>query len=176
MLNSVISGMRVRVRKAITALLCSIAIVGQMWAQEVTVARETKPSAPHSATPTPDSERVAKTAQARKNKSAAGLPTVEQMRVAGALAGERLKKQPGTEKTTVSPKPRPDIAKDQRVPGESVRNEKPAEQTSTSGEPKPAAKKPKAVGRPGPVRPTMIESEKQETDSSQPAKTEPPAG
>jgi hypothetical protein len=165
------------VRKAIAAMLCSIAIMGQIRAQEVTVARETKPSAAHSATPASDSEKAtAKTAPVRKEKSDAALPTVEEMRMAGALAGEGLKNQVRPEKTAVSRKPKPDVAKKQRVPGESLRNEKPLEQASTPRDSKAAPKKSRAVGRPGAVRPSMIESEKQEPDSSQPAKSEPRGG
>ncbi len=81
--------------KAFTAVLCSFAIVGQMHAQEVMVPREAKPSSPEPATPASELSGVesesatTKKAPDRKKKSSATLPTIEQMRTAGALAAER---------------------------------------------------------------------------------------
>src|SRR6266571_2781241 len=78
-----------------TALLCGLAVAGQMRAQEVVVAREEKPSASEQAAPVSertDSESATATrmdTQARKKKSASTALTVEQMRMAGALAAER---------------------------------------------------------------------------------------
>jgi hypothetical protein len=168
--------------KAFTALLCSFAIVGQMRAQEVMVARETKPNAPEPAAPASklsDSESEsmpAKKARDRKKKSAAALPTVEQMRTAGALAAERLKNQARVEKTNASPTPRAEVAKVQPVPGESPRKEKPIEQSSVPHESKSGTKKLDAVGRIEPVRPTIMESGKRETDTSQSTKDESGSG
>jgi hypothetical protein len=164
--------------KAFTALLCTFAIVGQMHAQEVMVARETKPTAPEPATQAStsklsDSESEstsAKKAPDGKKKSAAALPTIEQMRTAGALAAERLKNQARVEKTNTSPAPRPEAAKVQPVPGESPRKEKPIEHSSVPHESKSGTKKLDAVGRIEPVRPTIMESGKPETDSSHPTK------
>jgi len=73
------------------ALLCGLSVAGQMRAQEVVVAREEKPSA---------SEQV--DTQARKKKSASTALTVEEMRMAGALAAERQKKQARVEQTNAS--------------------------------------------------------------------------
>jgi hypothetical protein len=164
--------------KAFTALLCSLAIMGQMRAQEVMVARETKPSVPEPTTPASEltgsesESSTAKRAPNRKKKSAETLPTVEQMRTAGALAAERLKNQGRAEKTKVSPAPKPEVAREQPVPGESLRKEKPVEQSSGRHESKSGTKKREAVGPIGPVRPTMMESGRQETDTSHPAKGE----
>jgi hypothetical protein len=164
--------------KAFTALLCSLAIVGQVRAQEVTVARETKPSVPEPATPASEltgsesESATPKKAPNRKKKSAEALPTVEQMRTAGALAAERLKNQGRVEKAKASPVPQPEVERVQPVPGESLRKEKPVEQSSVQHESKSGAKKLEAVGPIGPVRPTMMESGRQETDTSHSAKGE----
>jgi hypothetical protein len=164
--------------KAFTALLCSLAIVGQMRAQEVTVARETKPSVPEPATSASgltgsESESATpKKAPNRKKKSTETLPTVEQMRTAGVLAAERLKNQGRVEKAKASPTPKPEVAREQPVPGESLRNEKPVEQSSVRHESKSGAKKLEALGPIGPIRPTIMESGRQETDTSHSAKGE----
>jgi murein DD-endopeptidase MepM/ murein hydrolase activator NlpD len=166
--------------KAFTALVCSFAIVGQMRAQEVMVPRETQPNASEPATPASklsDSESEstpAKKTPDRKKKSA--LPTVEQMRTAGALAAERLKNQARVEKTNASPAPKPEVAKVQPVAGESPRKEKPIEQSSVPHESKSGTKKSDAVGRIEPVRPTIMGSGKQETDTSHSTKDEPRSG
>src|SRR5437588_7222169 len=92
-----------------TALLCGFAIAGQMRAQEVVVAREEKPSVV-SEQAAPVSERTdseSATAnrmdtQARKKKSASTALTVEEMRMAGALAAERQKKPARVEQTSAT--------------------------------------------------------------------------
>src|SRR5438034_2866838 len=79
-----------------TAFLCGLAVAGQMCAQEVVVARETKPDAPKQATrPSEWTEPELGTStrtkpHVREAKSASAVPTLEQMRMAGALAAERL--------------------------------------------------------------------------------------
>jgi len=80
-----------------TALLCGLAVAGQMRAQEVVVAGERKLDAPERATP--PSGRMKP--QVRENKSTPAVPTVEQMRMAGALAAERLNDRP-LQETSVS--------------------------------------------------------------------------
>ena len=78
-------------------LLCSFILVGHTRAQEVIVARETKPEAPKQAAPPPEqtpSESATPEPERPKpksrKKSASAEPTLEQMRMAGALAAERL--------------------------------------------------------------------------------------
>src|SRR5437667_12869744 len=95
--------------KAFTAVLCSFAIVGQMHAQEVMVPREAKPSSPEPAAPASELSGVesesatTKKAPDRKKKSSATLPTIEQIRTAGALAAERLQTQARTKESNLSP-------------------------------------------------------------------------
>jgi hypothetical protein len=162
--------------KAFTALLCGFAIAGQMRAQEVVVARETKPSAPKRVAPASqpsDSESGDATntkPQGRAKKSASTLPTIEQMRMAGALAAERLKIQARIEAVGVKRKSSSQTAKSEAVPAESPRKEKSVKQSSAPRRPKSGTTKLETVT---PVRPTMIESGKEETDTSQPAKSEP---
>src|SRR6266480_8100333 len=83
-------------RKVLTVLLCGFAVAGQIRAQEVVVARETKPDTPEQGAPASertDAESRTSTeakSQVRKKKSPSAALTVEQMRMAGALAAERL--------------------------------------------------------------------------------------
>ena len=89
-------------KELFTALLCSFAIAGQMRAQEAEVAREAKPNptervAPVSERTDSESETVTKTkSQGREKKSASSVITVEQMRMAGALAAERTSSVEGS--------------------------------------------------------------------------------
>jgi hypothetical protein len=161
-------------KELFTALLCSFAIAGQMRAQEVVVAREAKPNptervAPVSEGTDSESETVTKTkSQGREKKSASSIITVEQMRMAGALAAERQKKQTPAEQTS-------------SVGGSSLQGPKAAtlaerQKTETRVEQANAHRAPTAQTTnsealsPGPVRPTMLESGKQEPAASHPAK------
>src|SRR5260370_28068015 len=93
-------------KELFTTLLCSSAIAGQMRAQEVVVVREAKPNptervAPVSEGTDSESETVTKTkSQGREKKPASSIITLEQMRMAGALAAERQKKQTPAEQTS----------------------------------------------------------------------------
>ncbi len=90
-----------------TALLCGLAIAGQLRAQEVVVAREAKPNPTERVEPISegtDSESATATgmkSQVREKKSASTILTLEQMRMAGALAAERQKKQTPAEQTNL---------------------------------------------------------------------------
>ena len=153
-------------------LLCSLALVGQMHAQEVVVPRETKPEAPTQAASPPESEQTpsesatpARTKpKPREKKSAA--PTNEQMRASGALAGEgrsdRSVPQPTTtgrsrSKTapaanpTASPVATP-MKRDAHIP------QKSASHPSTLGGTK--------LESIGPVRPSMIESGREQPSAT----------
>src|SRR5438874_3149930 len=143
-------------KKLFIALLCAFAIAGQMRAQEVVVAREAKPNPTKS--------------QVSEKKSASTTLTVEQMRMAGALAAERQKKQTPAEQTN-------------SVGGSSLQGAKAdtlaeRQKTETRVEQASAHRAPTAhttnseVLSPGPVRPMMLESRKQEPAASHPAKTE----
>jgi hypothetical protein len=165
-------------KELFTALLCGFAIAGQMRAQEVVVAREAKPNPSERIAPVSEgmgSESEAATevkSQRREKKSASATLTLEQMRMGGALAAERQKKQTPAEQA-------------RSVGGSSLQSKKAAtlaerQKTETRVEQASAHRAPtgqtanwEAVG---PVRPTMLESGKQEPAASHPAKTEVSGG
>jgi len=157
-----------------TALLCGLAIAGQLRAQEVVVAREAKPNPTERVEPVSegtDSESATATgmkSQVREKRSASTILTVEQMRTAGALAAERQKIQTPAEQTNL-------------VGGSSLQGAKAAtlaerQKTETRVEQASAHRSPTAqttnseLLSPGPVRPMMLESGRQEPAASHPAK------
>ena len=160
-----------------TALLCGLAVAGQMRAQEVVVAREEKPSVSERATPVSertDSESATATrmdTQARKKKSASTVLTVEEMRMAGALAAERQKNQARVEQTSATGGPSRQAPKAFGGTLAAEKQKKPIrlEQPSVPRPSRSQTGKSEAVG---PVRPTMIESGKQEPAASEREKTE----
>jgi hypothetical protein len=172
---------RLMLKEFFGALLCSVVLVGQIRAQEVIVAREKKPEAakqeaPPSETvplesPTP---RPSKT-RSRAKKSASEGPTLEQMRAAGALAAERLNStsSPQSPKTgesqsettavqapVVSATPRP------------LKRQTPVEQKSTSRTSRSRSEKLEGLG---PIRPTMMESGREEPSVTPTTKGQTPA-
>jgi hypothetical protein len=160
-----------------TALLCGLALAGQVRAQEVVVAREEKPSASEQAAPVSertDSESATATrmdTQARKKKSASTVLTVEQMRMAGALAAERQKNQARVEQTGTTAGPGLQAPKTfgGTLAAETKKKQTRLEQPSLRRAPNSQTSKSEAVGA---VRPTMIESGKQEPAASHREKTE----
>lgn len=160
------------------ALLCSVLLVGQIHAQEVIVARETKPEAPKQAAPpseenSPESAAPAPTKpKSREKRSTSATPTAEQMRMAGALAAERLEKRSlpqaagrggsdsepaATEAPSVSGTAKP------------TKKETRTGQTSAPRPPTSRTLKPETIGA---VRPTMVESGRQEPSATPSAKAE----
>jgi hypothetical protein len=163
------------------ALLCSIVLVGQIHAQEVIVAREKKPEAPKQeaqpSEPVPLESPTPRPSKARSGarKSASAGPTLEQMRAAGALAAERLNSpsSPQSPKTAesqseatavqvpvVSATPRP------------VKRQTPVEQKSTS---RASRSRPEKLEGVGPIRPTMMESGREEPSVTPSTKGQIPA-
>src|SRR5260370_4189801 len=160
-----------------TALLCGLALAGQMRGQEVVVAREEKPSVSEGAAPVServDSESATATTmdtQSRKKKSASTVLTVEQMRMAGALAAERQKNQARVEQTSTTGGPSLQAPK---TFGGTLAAERQKKQTRLE---QPSARRTRnsQTGKSeaaDPVRPTMIESGKQEPADSHREKTE----
>ena len=164
-----------------SALICSLVLVGQVHAQEVIVGHEKKPEAPKQAEPssaqTPsESPAPALTkSKSREKKSGSTTLTAEQMRMAGALAAERLENRSSpqaartggsdsepsaAELPTVSATPTP------------LKKEPRTGQTSVPRPPSPRTTKPEAMGA---IRPTMIESGRQEPSATPPAKGQTPA-
>jgi cytoskeletal protein RodZ len=167
------------------ALLCGVMFVGQIRAQEVIVAREKKPEAPkqegeppkqeplpseaeplESPTPSPSKPRV------RAKKSASTAPTLEQMRAAGALAAERSNSpsSPQSPKTVESQSnstavQAPVIAETPRP----VKRQTPVEQKSTS---RTSRSRPEKLEGVGPIRPTMMDSGREQPSASPEGKAE----
>jgi hypothetical protein len=165
-------------RACFLAALCSLVLFGKVHAQEVIVARETKSKAPEQAAspseqPPSESPAPARTKpKAREKKSGSTTVTAEQMRMAGALAAERLENrgspQPArtresdsepavTEAPIVSGTPRP------------VKEEARAGQGSVSRRSGSRTPKPEPIGA---VRPTMMESGRQEPSATPSGKPE----
>jgi len=85
-------------KRLFTALVCGFAITGQMRAQEVVVARQETPNfSPRIASATRGRDSESETAT--ETKSASTTLTVEEMRMAGALAAKRQKEQTLAEQT-----------------------------------------------------------------------------
>ena len=163
-----------------SAILCSLVLLGQVHAQEVIVGHETKSEAPKQAAPSSEqmpSESPTPTitkSKSREKKSGSTTLTAEQMRMAGALAAERLENrsspQPArtggsdsepsaAELPTVSATPKP------------VKREPRTEQTSVPRRPSSRTPKPEPIGA---VRPTMMESGREEPSATPPPKAQSP--
>jgi hypothetical protein len=153
-------------------LLCSLFLVGQMQAQEVVVPRETKPEAPKRAAPSSESEQTPSESAApvrtkpkpREKKSVA--PTLEQMRAAGALAAEgrddRSVSQPtrtGGSRSETAAAPSPVVS---QAPTPVKKETRPV-QTS---EPRRSSSRNAKLEAIGPVRPTMIESGREQPSAT----------
>jgi len=165
-------------RKVFTVLLSGFAIAGQMRAQEVMVPRETKPNTSERAAPasertnTESGTSTEAKSQVRKKKSSSAALTIEQMRMAGALAAERLKGRTVQEASATGGSSSQTPAAETRsgsVAPERVKKETRVEQTDASRASNSRTTKSEAVG---PIRPTLIESGKQEPAASPAAKTE----
>jgi hypothetical protein len=156
-------------------LLCSLVFVGRMHAQEVVVPRETKLEVPSQATPSSESEQTPPDSatpprikpKPRAKKSAA--PTLEQMRASGALAGEgqrdRSVAQPtgaGGSRSETTATPRPAVS----PTATAMKRETHIPQKSTS---RPSPPRDTKLDPIGPVRPTMIESGREQQPSATPS-------
>jgi cytoskeletal protein RodZ len=145
-------------------LLCGFILFGRIHAQEVIVARETKPEASKQATPAAEETPSELPTQeppkpkSREKKPASAEPTLEQMRMAGALAAERLNtrtsSQPAKARESVSeasPTATPVVSETARPAKKETRSEQTNESRRASGR----SSKPGAIG---PVRTTLMES------------------
>ncbi len=164
-------------------LFCSFLLVGQMPAQEVIVARETKPEAPKQAAPPPEqtpsesatpAEVERPKPKSRSKKSTSAEPTLEEMRMAGAHAAERLNnpspsetRRSGRSDSEAAPTPSPVVPETPRP----ARRETRSEQTSTSRRSTSQAVKPEAGGA---VRPTFMESGREQPSATPSLKEKTP--
>ncbi len=153
-------------RELFTALLCGFAVAGQICAQEVVVAREAKPNSSERVAPvSEETKSELETATVREKKSASITLTVEEMRMAGALAAERQRNQGRVEQASTTSRPSLPAVKAGALAVEQKKETR-AEQRNTSRASTSQTTKSEAVA---PVRPTMIESGKQEPAASKPA-------
>jgi hypothetical protein len=164
-------------------LLCGFVLVGQTHAQEVIVTRETKPESPKQTAPpseqtpsksaTPEPERTKPKSRGKKSTSAE--LTLEQMRMAGALAAERLNnpspsqtRRSGQSDSEAAPTPSPAAPETPRP----AKKEPRSEQTSTARRSSSRTAKPEAIGA---VRSTFMESGREQPSASPSPKGQTPA-
>src|SRR5262249_55855627 len=159
-------------------LLWSFILVAQTNAQEVIVAREAKPETPKQ-TPPPSEQTPLESATPErtkpKSRGSKSAPTLEQMRMAGALAAERLS-NPSPSETSRSvqsdleaaPTPSPAVPKTPRPAKRETRSGQTSELRSSSSRPA----KPEAISA---VRPTLMESGREQPTASPSSKGQTPA-
>ena len=154
------------------AFLCSVILIGKIHAQEVIVAREKKPEPPKKI-PQPSEEATSESptpappkSKSHENKSAAATLTLEEMRAAGARAAEGLNTRPASQPakmreagTESAPAPSPTVGETPRP----VKRETPVEQRNSSRPEKPRSTNLEGIG---PIRPTMMESGREQPSPS----------
>ncbi|HEX4653441.1 MAG TPA: hypothetical protein VH227_04260 [Candidatus Udaeobacter sp.] len=151
------------------AVLCSFLLIGGIHAQEVIVARETKPEAakpppePSEQTTSEPPTEMPKKSKTREKKSNSKTPTLEDMRIAGARAAERLNNPTPSSSSAAKPA-EPEL--DAAATGASAvsatttpAKKESREQRSASHRAAPRITKPDPIGA---IRPTMIETGRQE--------------
>ncbi|HJY54486.1 MAG TPA: hypothetical protein VKD89_10700 [Candidatus Udaeobacter sp.] len=155
-------------KRYLWAFLCIVILIGKIHAQEVIVAREKKPEPPKK-TPQPSQQATSESptpappkSASHENKSAPATLTLEEMRTAGARAAEGLDTRRVSQPTKTheadtesAPVPSATVAETPRP----LKRETPVEQRSSSGPEKPRSTNLEGIG---PIRPTMIESGRQE--------------
>jgi hypothetical protein len=166
-------------RRLFMVLLCSFTLVGHTHAQEVIVARETKPEPPKQAAPAPEQTPAesATPEQAKpksRKKSTSAEPTLEQMRMAGERAAERLtnpspsqRNRSGQSDSEAAPTPSPAVPETPRP----ARKETRSEEAGTSRRAGSRAAKPVPSGA---VRPTFMESGREQPSPSPLPKAQTP--
>jgi hypothetical protein len=163
-----------------SVLLCSLILIGQTHAQEVIVARESKPEVPKQAAPPPEQTPSESPTQepikvkSRGKRSTSAELTLEQMRIAGALAAERLNnpspsqtRRSGQSEAEAAPTPSRAIPETLRPAKKETRSE----QTSATRRPNSRTAKPEASSA---VRPTLMESRRDQATASPSPKGQTP--
>lgn len=163
-----------------SALIYSLVLVGEVHAQEVIVAHEKKPEAPKQTAPSSEqmpfeSPTPALTkSKSREKKSGSTTLTAEQMRMAGALAAERLENTSSPQPARTGSDSEPTAAELPTVSAtpKPLKKEPRTGQTSVPRRSNPRSIKPEPLGA---IRPTMIESGRQEPSATPSAKVQTPA-
>ena len=153
------------------ALLCSVIVAGHVRSQEVIVAHETKPEAPKQIAPSPEQtpsesptpERAK--AKSHEKKSGPAALTLEQMRKAGALAAERLENRTSPQPARTRTSESEPVATESSTEPETPKPVKKEPRTR----PTPRPTKPEAIGA---IRPTMMESGREEPSATPLGKAE----
>jgi hypothetical protein len=143
------------------AVVCSFLLMGGMHAQEVIVARETKPD-----TAKPPAQEMPKMkSKTREKKSSSKTPTLEEMRMAGARAAERLNNPTPSSPSKPAEPESETIAREAPavLPTATPAKKESREQKRASHRAAPGTTKPDSVGA---IRPTMIETGRQEQDGT----------
>jgi hypothetical protein len=161
-----------------SALICGLVLAVPVHAQQVIVGQEKKTEAPKQAAPSSEqmpseSPIPAPTkSRSREKKSGSTTLTAEQMRTAGALAAERMgnRSSPQPARTGGSDS-EPSAAELPTVSGppKPLKKEPRTEQTSVPRRPNPRSTKPESLGA---IRPTMIETGRQEPSATPSAKAQ----
>ncbi len=153
-------------------LLCSVFLVWQMHAQEVVVPRETKPEAPRQTAPSSEQAPSESPAPAgpkpkpREKKSGAAAPTLEQMRAAGALAAEGQDKRSVPQSTRTSASRSETAAAPSPVVSQTPTPVKKVTRAVQTSEPRRSSSRNAKLEAISPVRPTMIESGREQPSAT----------
>jgi len=159
-------------------LLCVFFIVGEMRAQEVILARETKPIAARRAPPPPEQTEQTRSPtpaetkrRSRPRKTDSNEPTLEQMRMAGALAAEGKTSERSVSRRS---KTRETISETAAVNEPPVNSPTPRPRKKGRAEeseiPRPTRTRASGAGAIGPVRTTLLESGREAPSPSPPAR------
>src|SRR5436309_3265851 len=161
-------------------LLCSVFLVGQtIHAQEVVVPHETEPETSEQAAPSSESEQTSSESatparnkpKPREKKSAA--PTLEQMRAAGALAAAGRSDRSVSQPTSTGA-PHSETAAPSPVVSQTPRPVKRETQIQPKSASLPSTPRSTKLEPVGPVRPTMIESGREQPSATPSAKAAAP--
>ena len=163
-------------------LFCGLVLVGQVHAQEVIVAREKKPEAPKEEAPppseqTPSESSPPETTKPKSRTKKSTGPTVEQMREAGALAAERRdnRSRPESNRTSESGSEAAAAPKTFDISRATVTPITPEPRAAPTSTPRRTSSRTTTKPEPmGAVRPTMMESGRQEPSATPSAKGQTP--
>ena len=153
-------------------LLCSLALVGQMHAQEVVVPRETKQEPPEPSPSSSESEQTPSESatparvkpKPREKKSVS--PTLEQMRASGALAGEGRSERSVPQPTRTGGSRSEIAAAAGRAVSPTATPVKREAHIAQKSTPRPSAPRGTKLEPIGPIRPTMIESGREQPNAT----------
>jgi hypothetical protein len=163
-----------------TALFCGLVLAGQMHAQEVIVAREKNPQVAKppaqsvEENPVESSSPMAARQKARQKKAGSAAPTIEQMRMAGALAAEGLNERTLSRATRAAAADSQPVATATPVVSPTASPAKKQTDAARRAAPHKSSSRSTTLEAPGPVRPTMMESGREQPSATPSLKWQPP--